>query len=114
MARPPRVRNVHEELEGGVFKPQGVPTTQLEQVQLTLDGLEALRLADLEGLYQEQAAEQMGVSRATFARILTEARARVARALVERQALVIGGGPVRRCREGAGLGGCRRRRGPAS
>lgn len=109
MARPPRVRNVHAGLQEGVFKPQGVPLGQLEQVPLTLDGLEALRLADVEGLYQQEAARRMGVSRATFARVLAEARGRVARALVRQQALVIGGGPVRRCRHrvgsGAGRGG---------
>lgn len=74
--------------------------------------IEVLRLADIEGLYEEETARRMGVSRAIFTRVLTEARARVAQALVERQALVIGGGPVRRCREGAGPGG-RRWRGAA-
>jgi hypothetical protein len=56
---------------------------------LGLDGLEALRLADAEGLYQEAAAEQMGVSRPTFARILTHARAVVADALTEGKVLLI-------------------------
>jgi len=60
-----------------------------------LDELEALRLADLEGLYQEQAAEKMGVSRPTFARILESARKKVAEALVKGKGLVIGGGPVK-------------------
>ena len=59
-----------------------------------LDGLEALRLADLEGLYQEAAAEHMGVSRPTFARILARAHAAVAEALVVGKVLVIGEAPV--------------------
>ncbi len=67
---------------------------ELPVVRLDLDGLEALRLADLEGLYQEAAAEQMGVSRATFGRIVATARARVAEALLEGKALRIGGGAV--------------------
>ncbi len=67
---------------------------ELPVVRLDLDGLEALRLADLEGLYQDAAAEQMGVSRATFGRILTAAHARVAEALLEGKALRMGGGPV--------------------
>jgi len=63
-------------------------------VVLGIDGLEALRLADGEGLYQEAAAERMGVSRPTFSRILAEARQAVARALTEERALVIGDAPV--------------------
>jgi hypothetical protein len=55
-----------------------------------LDELEALRLSDLEGLYQETAAERMGVSRATLGRILARARAAVADALVNGKALVVG------------------------
>lgn len=58
-----------------------------EQVTLDLDELEALRLADLLGLYQEQAAEKMGVSRATFGRILESAHRKVAGALVEGKVL---------------------------
>jgi predicted DNA-binding protein (UPF0251 family) len=68
----------------------------LEVVSVSLDGLEALRLADLEGLYQEAAADRMGVSRATFARILAAAREAVAKGLVHGHALEIGGGPVSR------------------
>ena len=97
MPRPPRVRNVDEGLSEGVFKPQGVPLADLEKICLTLDGLEALRLADREGLYQEEAAERMGVSRATFARILTQARQIVAEALIDKRALLIGGGCIARC-----------------
>ena len=57
-------------------------------VVLTLDELEALRLADLEGLYQEAAARQMGVSRQTFGRIVTEARKKSAQALVNGAAVI--------------------------
>jgi predicted DNA-binding protein (UPF0251 family) len=76
------------------FKPIGRTVASLEVEELRLDELEALRLADLEGLYQEAAAERMGVSRPTFARILARARRAVARALVEERVLVVGEGPV--------------------
>jgi uncharacterized protein len=66
----------------------------LEEVSLSVDELEALRLADLEGLYQEEAASRMGISRATFARIVEASRRKVADALVHGRALRIGGGPV--------------------
>jgi predicted DNA-binding protein (UPF0251 family) len=84
-----------------VFKPAGTPARELEQVELTLDELEALRLADLEGLYQEEAAVRMGVSRPTFARIVETARRKVAEALVVGKLLAIRGGVAhpanRRC-----------------
>jgi predicted DNA-binding protein (UPF0251 family) len=94
MARPPSLRRVDLGFDTRVFKPAGIPTRDLKVVRLDLDGLEALRLADREGLYHEAAAEQMGVSRATFGRILSEARARVAETLTDGKALWIGGGPV--------------------
>ncbi len=75
------------------FKPLGEPARH-EPVAIGLDGLEAIRLADLEGLYQDAAAERMGVSRQTYARILTRARQAVATALLERRLLLVGPGPV--------------------
>ena len=64
-----------------VFKPQGVPMGQLYGVVLGLDGFEAMRLVDGEGMSQEEAAVLMQVSRPTLCRILAEARTQVARAL---------------------------------
>ena len=74
------------------FKPQGVPLRELEEIRLPIEGLEALRLADLEGLTAEAAAAGMGVSRHTFGRVLAEARTSVARALVGGAALRSEGG----------------------
>jgi len=86
------------------FKPQGVPLRELQEVGLTLDGLEALRLADVEGLYHDAAAERMGVSRPTFGRILSQARRTVARAITEGCALRIEGGTVENVAGGRGPG----------
>ena len=91
----------------------------LQQVALTVDELEAIRLADLEGLYQEQAAQQMHVSRQTFGRILEAAHKKVAEALVNGKALSIEGGPIevaapsgpKPCGPERGRGGPGRRRG---
>ncbi|MDX2438613.1 MAG: DUF134 domain-containing protein [Acidobacteriota bacterium] len=94
MGRPEKLRKVSCVVEGRAFKPVGRPSSQLEVETLRADELEALRLADLEGLYQEAAAERMGVSRPTFARILDRARTVVARALVEERLLLVGEGPV--------------------
>jgi uncharacterized protein len=84
-----------------IFKPIGIPVGELEEVVMTLDEFEAMRLADLDQLYQEQAAEQMNVSRPTFSRIIESAHRKTADALVHGKALRIEGGPVqmqgRRC-----------------
>ena len=93
MPKPPCCRRVRGRPRVSVFKPAG-PGGGLEQVQLSLDEFEAIRLADQEGLYQAEAAGQMEVSRATFGRILEAAHRKVAEALVGGKALVIVGGPV--------------------
>jgi hypothetical protein len=61
---------------------------------MTLDEFEAIRLADLEGLYQEQAAGRMGVSRPTFSRIIDAAHRKVAEVLTHGKRLRIEAGPV--------------------
>lgn len=104
MPRPPCCRRISGSPIATVFNPAGVPARELEAVVLALDELEALRLTDLEGLYQEQAAERMGVSRATLGRILESARRKVAQALVLGRAIRIEGGPV--CIEGAPMVRC--------
>lgn len=74
------------------FKPRAVPLSELEIVTLKDEEWEAIRLADYEGLDQDAAAKQMGVSRPTFSRVLASARVAVAKALAEGCALAIGGG----------------------
>ncbi|BDU72780.1 DUF134 domain-containing protein [Mesoterricola silvestris] len=92
MPRRPCCKRV-EELPGvRYFKPRGVPLADLEEVSLAFEELEALRLAHQEGLYQQEAAERMGVSRATFGRVLDAAHRKITRALVGGLALRIEGG----------------------
>jgi len=74
------------------FKPVGMPLHQLNTVTLTLEELEALRLVDVQGLNQEQAASQMGVSRKTLWNDLMSARKKVAEALINGWAIQIQGG----------------------
>ncbi len=92
MARPRKSRWV--EMLPGItfFKPQGIPLRVLEQAVITVDELEALRLADLEGLSQEEVAQQMQVSRPTVTRMLARAHGAVADALVHGKAIRIEGG----------------------
>jgi uncharacterized protein len=117
MPRPRMNRLIGHQPPVRFYKPQGIPLGQLRGVTLTLDGLEAIRLADAEGLDHEEAAARMGISRPTFSRLLAEARGIVARGLVNGWAIRIEGGnyiltetetPVapgrRRCRRGRGFG----------
>ena len=76
------------------YKPAGTPLRFLETIELPLDELEALRLADMEGLYHEEAGQRMGLSRASFGRILGQARQKVAIALIEGKCLVFRGGNI--------------------
>jgi predicted DNA-binding protein (UPF0251 family) len=92
--RPPCPRRVASPPLCSYFKPAGVPMSRLVEVSLSVDELEALRLADLEGLYQDAAAARMGISRPTFARIVEASRRKVADALVNGRAMRIAGGPV--------------------
>jgi len=94
MARPKCCRRVSEKPDCTVFKPVGVPVASLEEVILSMDEFEAIRLADLEGLYQEQAADRMNVSRQTFGRIIETARRKVAQVLTAGLALRIEGGEI--------------------
>lgn len=94
MPRPQCCRRIEQAPRCTVFKPAGIPACDLERVTLTLDEFEALRLTDLEGLYQEQAAERMNVSRQTLGRVLYVAHRKVAEALVGGKALHIEGGEV--------------------
>jgi predicted DNA-binding protein (UPF0251 family)/predicted Fe-Mo cluster-binding NifX family protein len=75
-----------------LFKPQGIPARLLEEIYLSLEGYEALRLSDSEGLRQDEAADRMQVSRQTFGRILGEARRAVTEAIVKGLVLRIEGG----------------------
>ncbi|KAA0257053.1 DUF134 domain-containing protein [Deferribacter autotrophicus] len=94
MARPSKVRMVAFKPKYYEFKPKGVPSTELEKVELAMDELEAVRLADYEGLDHEEAAELMGISRPTFSRLVEKARRKVAEMLIESKELVIEGGSV--------------------
>ena len=94
MARPRCLRRIGCRPNAGYFKPRGIPLRELDEVRLALDELEAIRLADLQGLYHDRAAEKMGVSRPTFGRIIEAARRKVADALCHGKALRIEGGEV--------------------
>lgn len=92
MPRPRKCRLVQRPPVAAFYKPHGVPMRDLKGVVLPVEGLEALRLVDAEGLDQEEAADRMGISRPTLSRVLAQARTTVAQALVKGWALRIEGG----------------------
>jgi uncharacterized protein len=95
MTRPCKCRRVKCQPNAVYFKPRAIPLSMLEEVVLTIDELESMRLADLEGLYQAAAAGKMMISRQTFGNIITKAHKKVADALVNSKALKIEGGVVK-------------------
>lgn len=110
MPRPRKLRLIRKTALVGYYKPQGIPLSDLIETVLSLDGLEALRLSDVEGLEQADAAARMGISRPTFSRLLAEARGAVATALSQGWAIRIDGGPVETTPDGSGQSACVRRR----
>jgi len=87
MARPLKHRRVR--CRGGIYGFVPICPPEGEPVILRLDHIEALRLYDVEGFDQEQAAERMGVSRATFGRIIREAHELVAYAILNSRELIV-------------------------
>jgi predicted DNA-binding protein (UPF0251 family) len=92
MGRQPRWRRVDFLPQVNYFKPAGMPLAQLQEVRLSIEEAEAIRLKDIDGLEQEDCAKKMCVSRTTFARILVSARQKIADALLNGKAIRIEGG----------------------
>jgi predicted DNA-binding protein (UPF0251 family) len=106
MSRPPKCRRVAFFPPATYLKPAGIPLRALEEVRLSVEEAEAIRLKDLEGLEQEPGAEKMNISRPTFQRVLASGRQKIADALLNGKAIRIEGGnfemsPVRfKCASG--------------
>lgn len=94
MARPEKVRLVHNPPVFTEFKPVGVAVKYLEMTQLTLDEFEAFRLADYEGYSHEEAADEMQISRSTFTRLIERTRKKIAELIINGRFLSIEGGNI--------------------
>lgn len=92
MVRPRKNCRVTVDPRVDFFKPRGIRLSELEHVALEVEELEALSLADLQGLSHKEAGSLMKVSRPTFGRILGRARRKVADALVHGKAIQISKG----------------------
>jgi len=93
MPRPFKPRRVSTMPRYTYFKPTGIPMPLLEEVVLTVDEVEAIRLKDIERLEQHECASRMNVAQSTLQRILISAREKMTRAIIEGKALRIHGGP---------------------
>ncbi len=82
-------RHIDADHSGICFKPCGIQRVDLQKVILAEDEMEAIRLADLEGLYQQECSQKMGISRTTFSRLIESARKKIADALINTKALKI-------------------------
>lgn len=89
MTRPRLCRKLCFKPKAHYFKPRGIPMLQLEEVILTKEEMEAIKLKDYDGFEQIEAAEKMNTSQSTFQRILTSARNKISEAIVRGKALKI-------------------------
>jgi len=92
MVRPFKRRFIRFNPNTVYFKPRAVPLSLLQEVDLSMDELEALRLCDYKNLEQTEAAKKMKVSQSTLQRILSSGRQKIAEALVKGKAIKINKG----------------------
>ncbi len=92
MVRPRKQRIVEQEPTTTYFKPRAIPLPELQEVILTVDELETIRLSDLSGMNQTHSAHKMGFHQSTFQRTLAQARQKIADAIVNGKAIKIQGG----------------------
>ena len=65
---------------------------QLEEIVVSIEEYEAIRLADLQNLSQSDSAKRMGLSQPSFHRILASARKKISDAIVNGKSIKIEGG----------------------
>jgi predicted DNA-binding protein (UPF0251 family)/predicted Fe-Mo cluster-binding NifX family protein len=114
MPRPTCKRRISFQPKAVYFKPAGIPMNEMQEIVIHRDEVEAMRLKNLLGFPQEEAATQMGVSQPTFHRLINAAHQKITDAIINGKALRIEGGNVsvhaettRPCRWSKGWGqGC--------
>ncbi len=103
--RPKRIRKISFKPDVTYFKPAGIPMSELKEVELSFDELEALRLMNIEEIDQKQIAKKMNVSQPTLSRIIKSARKKTTKAIINGCAIKIKGGNFKVVQpRGRGLG----------
>ncbi len=105
MARPTKNRRICEKPISCKFISEN---SNGEEVSLSLDEYEVIRLVDLEKLSHAECAKQMDISRTTVTEIYESARNKIADCLVNAKSLVISGGNYRLC-DGNGAHYCHKK-----
>ena len=70
-----------------IFKPTGIPLSEMEIIDIEIDELEAVRLCDYEGKSQIETAEIMEISRGTVQRLLNSGRRKILDGLLHLKAI---------------------------
>jgi len=91
MPRPCKRRRIRGRPNSSYFKPAGIRMIELEEIVLTREEFEAIKLKDSLGLEQKKCAEKMEISQPTFHRLISSARGKIGKAIVEGKAIRIGG-----------------------
>lgn len=94
MPRPTCRKRIAFQPKAVFFKPAGIPLGVVQEVVIGQDEVEAMRLKNLLGFPQEEAANQMGVSQPTFHRLINAAHQKITDAIINGKALRIEGGNV--------------------
>jgi predicted DNA-binding protein (UPF0251 family) len=89
MPRPRKLRRLFFNPKINFFKPIGIPLKELEEVELSKEEVEAIKLIDLEKKSQIEIAKKMEISQPTLSRILISARNKIADSLINGKAIKI-------------------------
>jgi predicted DNA-binding protein (UPF0251 family) len=89
MSRPCKRRRIRGNPHSNYFKPAGIPLNQLNEIELTMDEFEAIRLVDFQEISQELASRQMQISQPTLSRILSSARKKISDSIINGKAIKI-------------------------
>ena len=105
MPRHKRIRKIFFQPDVTYFRPRGILLSNLEEITISFDEIEAVRLIDSEGIEQSQAGKKMGISQSTLSRLLKTARKKLANAIINGKAIKIQGGDFKmEFPRGRGLG----------
>lgn len=113
MPRPRKFRRVCCLPKNNSFGPFNLKPNEENQITMTVDEYETIRLIDYEGYNQEQCSQQMNIARTTVQQIYLNARKKLSQTLVDGKYLIITGGDYTLCdgeQNFCGCGRCRHRR----
>lgn len=104
MPRRPCKKIISHEPKFTFFKPVGIPLKDLDEIVISVEEFEAIRLKFVENKSQEEASKEMNISQPTFHRLINQAQQKIALALVNGCVIKIEGGNfefavgMKRCR----------------